>query len=114
MVTIITQRLIQRCKESQPSESAGLVGISDFACDGRAAMRLSQSTGGRAGSGRSNRLPKRGPLAMVHIGIPGIGFMGMIPYLAAQKVKGARVTAIASRNPKKLARHWRGIRGDFG
>ena len=30
---------------------------------------------------------------MVRIGIVGVGFMGMIHYLAAQKLKGARVTA---------------------
>jgi predicted dehydrogenase len=40
--------------------------------------------------------------------------MGMIHYLAAQKLKGARVTAICSRDPKKLAGDWRGIRGNFG
>jgi predicted dehydrogenase len=51
---------------------------------------------------------------MVRIGIVGLGFMGMIHYLAAQKVKGARVTAICSRDPKKLAGDWRAIRGNFG
>lgn len=51
---------------------------------------------------------------MVRIGIVGIGFMGMIHYLAARKLKGARVTAICSRDPKKLAGDWRGIRGNFG
>ena len=51
---------------------------------------------------------------MVRIGIVGIGFMGMIHYLAAQKVKGARVTAMCSREPKKRAGDWRGIRGNFG
>ena len=51
---------------------------------------------------------------MVRIGIVGIGFMGMIHYLAAQKVKGARVTAICSRDPKKRNGDWRGIRGNFG
>jgi predicted dehydrogenase len=40
--------------------------------------------------------------------------MGMIHYLAAQKLKGARVTAIASRDPKKLMGDWRRIRGNFG
>jgi predicted dehydrogenase len=40
--------------------------------------------------------------------------MGMIHYLAAQKLKGARVTALCSRDPKKLAGDWRGIRGNFG
>src|SRR6266404_996094 len=51
---------------------------------------------------------------MVRIGIVGIGFMGMIHYQAARKLKGARVTAICSRDPKKRAGDWRGIRGNFG
>jgi predicted dehydrogenase len=51
---------------------------------------------------------------MVRISIVGIGFMGMIHYLAAQKLKGARVTAICSRDPRKLAGDWRDIRGNFG
>jgi predicted dehydrogenase len=40
--------------------------------------------------------------------------MGMIHYLAAARVKGAKVAAICSRDPKKLAGDWRGIRGNFG
>jgi predicted dehydrogenase len=40
--------------------------------------------------------------------------MGMIHYLAAAKVRGGRVTALCSRDPKKLAGDWRGIRGNFG
>jgi len=51
---------------------------------------------------------------MVQIGIVGIGFMGMIHYLGAQKVKGARVGAICSRDPKKRAGDWRSIQGNFG
>lgn len=51
---------------------------------------------------------------MVRIGIVGVGFMGMIHYLAAQKLKGAAVTAICSRDPKKLDGDWRSIRGNFG
>jgi predicted dehydrogenase len=51
---------------------------------------------------------------MVRIGIVGIGFMGMIHYLAARRLKGARVTAICSRDPRKRAGDWRGIRGNFG
>jgi len=51
---------------------------------------------------------------MVRIGIVGVGFMGMIHYLAAQKVKGGRVVAIQTRDQKKLAGDWRGIRGNFG
>jgi predicted dehydrogenase len=51
---------------------------------------------------------------MIYIGLVSIGFMGMIHYLAARKLKGARVTAVCSRDPKKLAGDWRGIRGNFG
>jgi predicted dehydrogenase len=40
--------------------------------------------------------------------------MGMIHYLAAQKATGGRATAICSRDPKKRAGDWRGIRGNFG
>src|SRR5260370_40826524 len=51
---------------------------------------------------------------MIRIGIVGIGFMGMIHYLAAKKLRGASVTAICSRDPKKLAGDWTSIRGNFG
>src|SRR5712692_3174688 len=51
---------------------------------------------------------------MVRIGIVGVGFMGMIHYLAARKLKRAKVTALCSRDPKKLAGDWRSIRGNFG
>ena len=51
---------------------------------------------------------------MLRVGIAGIGFMGMIHYLAWQKVKGAKVVALASRDAKKLAGDWRGIQGNFG
>jgi predicted dehydrogenase len=51
---------------------------------------------------------------MVRIGIAGVGFMGMIHYLAARSLRGAKVTALCSRDPKKLAGDWRGIRGNFG
>src|SRR4029077_20455478 len=53
-------------------------------------------------------------ITMTRIGIVGIGFMGMMHYLAAQKLKGGRVTAISTRNPKKLGGDWRSIRGNFG
>lgn len=51
---------------------------------------------------------------MVRIGIVGIGFMGMIHYLAARRVEGARVVALCSRDPKKLAGDWTSIQGNFG
>jgi predicted dehydrogenase len=40
--------------------------------------------------------------------------MGMIHYLGARHLKGARVAAVCSRDPKKLAGDWRSIRGNFG
>src|SRR5262245_46270244 len=51
---------------------------------------------------------------MIRIGIVGIGFMGMIHFLAARKLKGAQRAAVCRRDPKKLAGDWRGIRGNFG
>lgn len=51
---------------------------------------------------------------MVHVGIVGIGFMGMTHYLAYKKVPGAKVSAICTRDKKKLAGDWRSIQGNFG
>ncbi len=51
---------------------------------------------------------------MTGIGIVGIGFMGMIHYLAARRVEQAQVVALCSRDPKKLAGDWTSIQGNFG
>lgn len=51
---------------------------------------------------------------MVRIGIAGIGFMGRIHYLAAQRLRGAKVAAICSRDSAKRAGDWRTTRGNFG
>jgi hypothetical protein len=51
---------------------------------------------------------------MVGIGIVGIGFMGMIHDLAAQKLRGGQVVALCSRDPRKLAGDCTGIQGNFG
>ena len=51
---------------------------------------------------------------MVRVGIVGIGFMGMIHYLAYQKVRGVKVVALCTRNRKRLAGDWRSIQGNFG
>src|SRR5689334_18156054 len=40
--------------------------------------------------------------------------MGWIHWLAYQRLAGARVAAISTRNPKRLAGDWRGIQGNFG
>jgi predicted dehydrogenase len=51
---------------------------------------------------------------MLRIGIAGIGFMGMIHYLAVQRAAGVQVVAIQSRDAKKRGGDWRGIHGNFG
>ncbi len=51
---------------------------------------------------------------MMRVGIAGIGFMGMIHYLAYERSSRAKVVAICTRDEKKLAGDWRGIKGNFG
>src|SRR5438876_5092208 len=51
---------------------------------------------------------------MVKIDVVGIGFMGMIHYLADRKLQGAKVAALCSRDKKKLEGDWRSIQGNFG
>jgi predicted dehydrogenase len=51
---------------------------------------------------------------MVRIGIVGIGFMGRIHFLAGQRLSGAKVAAICSRDAAKRAGDWRNTRGNFG
>jgi predicted dehydrogenase len=51
---------------------------------------------------------------MVRIGIVGIGFMGRIHFLASQRLRGAKVTAVCSRDPAKRAGDWTNTRGNFG
>jgi predicted dehydrogenase len=53
-------------------------------------------------------------MTMVRIGIVGLGFMGRIHYLAAQRLTGAKVMAVCSRDPVKLSGDWRATRGNFG
>jgi predicted dehydrogenase len=51
---------------------------------------------------------------MINVGIAGIGFMGMIHYLAYRKLAGAQVAAISTRNEQRLAGDWTDIKGNFG
>src|SRR5436190_20425423 len=51
---------------------------------------------------------------MLNVGIAGIGFMGMIHYLAYQKIKGAKVHAMCEKDQVRLAGDWRTIKGNFG
>ena len=40
--------------------------------------------------------------------------MGMIHFLAARKLKGAKISALFTRDPRKRTGDWRGIQGNFG
>ncbi len=51
---------------------------------------------------------------MVRIGIVGLGFMGMIHYLAYQRLKGVKVQAICEQDPVRRGGDWRTIKGNFG
>lgn len=51
---------------------------------------------------------------MIRVGIAGIGFMGMIHYLAYQKVRGVKVAALCETQRERLAGDWRAIKGNFG
>lgn len=51
---------------------------------------------------------------MLRVGITGIGFMGMIHYLAYQKVPGVQVVAFCEKIPERLAGDWTKIKGNFG
>jgi predicted dehydrogenase len=51
---------------------------------------------------------------MLRMGIAGIGFMGMVHYLAYQKLDRVKVAAVATRNQKRLTGDWRDIKGNFG
>lgn len=51
---------------------------------------------------------------MLRVGIAGIGFIGMIHYLAYRKVPGVKVAALCEQDEKRLAGDWRSIKGNFG
>lgn len=51
---------------------------------------------------------------MMNVGIAGIGFMGMIHYLAYQRIRGVNVRAMCEKDKKRLAGDWRSIKGNFG
>lgn len=51
---------------------------------------------------------------MIKVGIVGVGFMSWIHYLAYQKIRGMKIAAFCSRDPKKQKGDWRGIQGNFG
>jgi len=49
----------------------------------------------------------------VRVAVVGLGFMGVTHYRSYKKVKGAKVVAVFSRDPKKLAGDWRSVRGNL-
>jgi predicted dehydrogenase len=51
---------------------------------------------------------------MVRVGIAGIGFMGVTHFKAYAGVPGAKVAAIFTRDPQKLAGDWSTVKGNFG
>lgn len=51
---------------------------------------------------------------MVRIGLVGIGFMGRTHFLASAGLREARIAAVCSRDPAKLAGDWTRTRGNFG
>ncbi len=51
---------------------------------------------------------------MTRVGIVGIGFMGMIHYLAYQRLRGVKVDAICEQDPSRRGGDWRSIKGNFG
>jgi len=48
------------------------------------------------------------------VGICGIGFMGMIHFLAYKQVAGVEVKALCEKIPERLRGDWRKIKGNFG
>ncbi len=51
---------------------------------------------------------------MIRVGIAGIGFMGMIHYLAYEKLRGVKVAALCETQRERLDGDWRAIKGNFG
>ena len=51
---------------------------------------------------------------MIRIGIVGVGFMGMIHYLAYQRLRGVKVHAICELDAVRRGGDWRTIKGNFG
>jgi predicted dehydrogenase len=51
---------------------------------------------------------------MIRVGIAGIGFMGMIHYLAYRKIRRVKVAALCEQDAARLAGDWRTIKGNFG
>jgi len=51
---------------------------------------------------------------MLRVGIHGLGFMGMMHYLAYKRLSGVQVTAICESLPERRKGDWTAIKGNFG
>ena len=51
---------------------------------------------------------------MVRVGLVGLGFMGMIHYLAHRKGSATKVVALCAPEEHRLAGDWTDIKGNFG
>ena len=51
---------------------------------------------------------------MLNVGIVGLGFMGMIHYLAYQRLRGVKVAAVCEQDAVRRGGDWRTIKGNFG
>ncbi|MDR1480658.1 MAG: Gfo/Idh/MocA family oxidoreductase [Planctomycetaceae bacterium] len=51
---------------------------------------------------------------MLRVGIHGLGFMGMMHYLAYQQIEGVKVVAICEVSEERRRGDWRSIKGNFG
>ena len=51
---------------------------------------------------------------MLEVGIVGVGYMGMIHYLAYQRLRGVKVAAVCEQDPVRRGGDWRSIKGNFG
>ena len=51
---------------------------------------------------------------VIRIGIIGVGFMGYTHFEGARDLVDGKITAISTRDPKKLAGDWTSIKGNFG
>ncbi len=52
--------------------------------------------------------------APVGVGVVGLGFMGFTHFQAGLKLRGGRVVAIVTSDPRKAKGDFRGVRGNFG
>jgi predicted dehydrogenase len=51
---------------------------------------------------------------VIRVGIAGLGFMGMIHFLAYQRLKGIKVAGMCEKDAARLGGDWRTIKGNFG